>query len=243
MAILGVIGGLGPMATVYFARLVIEMTDASTDQEHLKTIIYSAPDIPDRTEYILGRSDKSPVPGIIEVGLALKNAGAEVLAIPCVTAHCFHHQIESAIGAKTLNALEETAKVLQSAGIRRVGLAATEGTVQSGVFQRVFEAHGIKVITPSGEGQARVNDLIYKQIKKTLPPDPALFFAVKKELAERGAEAMVLGCTELSLIKRDIDVGKGVVDVSEVLARAAVLACGKPLRREYAKLLSGRLNG
>lgn len=241
MAILGVIGGLGPMATVYFARLVIEMTDASTDQEHLKTIIYSAPDIPDRTDYILGKSDRSPVPGIVEAGLALKNAGADVIAIPCVTAHCFHTEIEKAIGLRTLNALEETAKTLKNEGVRCVGLAATEGTVKSGVFQKVFEAHGIWTVTPSPEGQQRVNDLIYKQVKKTLPPDPALFFAVKKELADKGAEAMVLGCTELSLIKRDIAVGDGVIDVSEVLARASVLACGKPLRRKYAKLLSGRL--
>ena len=105
MALLGVIGGLGPMATACFMELVTGMTDAATDQEHLRMLVYSAPDIPDRTQFILGQSDRSPLPGIVEVGRALTAMGADVIAIPCMTAHYFHREIAGQVPARILNAI------------------------------------------------------------------------------------------------------------------------------------------
>lgn len=232
MAFLGVIGGLGPMATAYFMELVTAMTKAGTDQEHIKMAVYSAPDIPDRTDFILGRSDKSPLPGIINAGLALKSIGADIIAIPCVTAHYFHAEIESALGIKTLHAIRECAELLTVAGIRRVGIMATEGTVNSGIFRRVLDEYGISAVVPSIQGQKKVNSLIYDNIKRGLPPEEKNFFAVKDELLSNGANAVILGCTELSLIKRDLDTGKNVLDITEVLAKASVLACGRELSKE-----------
>ena len=91
---LGVIGGLGPMATAYYMELVIQMTDASCDQEHLNMIISSRPGTPDRTRYILGLSDENPAPVMIDAGRWLVAEGAEILAIPCITAHYFQKQLE-----------------------------------------------------------------------------------------------------------------------------------------------------
>ena len=91
---LGVIGGLGPMATAYFFQLVTQMSYAECDQEHMETIIYSKPNIADRTKYILNRNEKNPVGDIIEVGNILKASGADVIAIPCITAHFFHSEAE-----------------------------------------------------------------------------------------------------------------------------------------------------
>ena len=117
---LGVIGGLGPMATVYFMQLLTEMMDAKTDQEHMEILLHSKPEIPDRTEFILGNSEKNPVPQLIEIGNELKKSGAEVLAVPCITAHCFHRMLENSVGMPVINAIEETSLHLKENGIQKV---------------------------------------------------------------------------------------------------------------------------
>lgn len=240
MAILGIIGGLGPMATVYFTELITAMTEAYKDQDHLKMIAYYAPDIPDRTEFILGKSTADPVKGITEAGLALKTIGADFLAIPCITAHCFHNEIESNTGLKVLHAIRETADLLVSEGVKSVGLMATEGTVQCKVFQNELVSRGIEVILPSEEMQKRVTSLIYSDIKCGKKPDMDDFFAVKTELRKNGAEVVILGCTELSLIKRSYSPGDNVLDVLEVLAKAAVTVCGHKVREQYNKLITAK---
>jgi aspartate racemase len=237
MAFLGVIGGLGPMATAYYYELVTAMTDVPVDQQHIRMAIFSAPDIPDRTEYILGKSGRSPLPGIIEAGKALVSIGADVIAIPCVTAHYFHSEIEGTLGVRTLHAIRECAEILKAAGIERAGIAATEGTIQSGIFQSVLSEYGISSCAPGTSGQGKVNSLIYDFVKRGITPDIDLFFEVKDELMNNGAQAVILGCTELSILKRDFDTGSNVLDVTEVLARASVLACGKPLRKEFERLI------
>ena len=93
MKALGVIGGLGPLATAYFYELVTNMTDVTCDQDHIEILIHSRPQIPDRTGYIIGKSDKSPLPQMIEVGHSLEREGAQILAIPCITAHYFHEEL------------------------------------------------------------------------------------------------------------------------------------------------------
>ena len=94
---LGIIGGLGPMATAYFLRLIVEMTDAKTDQEHIEVLLHSKPQIPDRTRYILGLSEENPMPELLAVGKSLTAQGVEVIAIPCITAHFFQKQLEEKI--------------------------------------------------------------------------------------------------------------------------------------------------
>ena len=238
MSILGVIGGLGPMAGVYFAEKVTEMTDAEKDQQHVKMVLYSAPDIPDRTDYILGKSQNSPLPGILEAGRALISLGADVIAIPCVTAHYFHREIAEGLSeARVLHVGQECAKLLEGAGVRRAGVAATEGTVKSGILQKTLAARGIETVVLCREGQDRVNALIYDCVKKGLPADRDAFFAVKEEFLRSGAQAVILGCTELSLLNREFDTGPMVLDCTEALARAAVLACGKKLRGQFEKLI------
>ncbi len=95
---LGIIGGLGPMATAYFMELLINMTDAKCDQDHLEMIIYNCPSIPDRTAYILGKSNANPVVPIIKIGKKLKEQNVDCISIPCITAHYFHDEIEEKNG-------------------------------------------------------------------------------------------------------------------------------------------------
>ena len=136
---LGIIGGLGPMATAYFMELLINMTDAKCDQDHLEMIIYNCPSIPDRTAYILGKSNANPVVPIIKIGKKLKEQNVDCISIPCITAHYFHDEIEEKTGCKVIHAIRDTSYMLKEAGLTKIGIMATDGTIQSRIFQNEIE--------------------------------------------------------------------------------------------------------
>lgn len=235
---LGVIGGLGPMATAYYLELMIRMTDAARDQEHPEIIIMNVPSIPDRTAYILGRSQEDPLAPMVQLGKQLKQMGATVLATPCITAHYFHEPLQEGAGLPLIHGIRCTAQTLFDAGVRKVGLMATDGTVQSGIFRRHVEELGMELILPGQEGQKGVMTLIYDQVKAGIVPDLALFASIRDELRAKGAQAVVLGCTELSLLKKEQDLGDGILDALEVLAKESVLACGKSVKPQYEELFA-----
>ena len=236
--LLGVLGGMGPIATAYFMELVIRMTDALRDQEHLDMLVYSVPSVPDRTGFILGASRESPLPEMIRVGRALANQGAERIAIPCVTAHYFYRELEESIPVPIINGLAQTVEHLKQRGVEQAGIMATDGTITAGLFRDAMLARGIRPIVPSPERQKDVMRLIYDDIKANRPPRMEVFGRVREELLAMGAQTIILGCTELSLIKRDYPVGAGFLDTMEVLAQRAVLECGGKLKEEYTDLIS-----
>lgn len=235
---LGVIGGLGPMATAYFMELVTQMTDAAVDQAHLEMLIYSVPSVPDRTRYILDNTSENPLPDMLRIGQFLAQQGAARIAIPCVTAHYFFRELESGIPVPVINGVRETARHLQEHGITKVGIMATDGTISSKVFHRELESCGIAAVTPSKARQEDVMHLIFDDIKAGLPADMARFSRVAEELRDNGAQAIILGCTELSLIKRAHNIGAGFLDAMEILAQQAILQCGKPLKEQFRSLIS-----
>jgi len=235
---LGVIGGLGPIATAHFLELVINMTDAKTDQQHLDMIIYNTPSIPDRTAYILDNSAPDPLPGMLQVGHALAAQGASYIAIPCMTAHYFFDALEDGICVPLINSIRQTAIHLKANGIEKVGIMATDGTIQSGIFHRELEAMGLTPIVPNKAQQENVMHLIFRNVKAGTPAEMDRFFAAADDLRRHGAQAIILGCTELSLIKRDHPIGAGFLDAMEVLAQQSVLLCGKPLKDAYRCLIT-----
>ena len=235
---LGVIGGLGPIATAHFLELVINMTDAKSDQEHLDMIIYNTPSIPDRTNYILDNTQPDPLPRMLSVGQALAMQGASQIAIPCMTAHYFFPQLEAGISAPIINSVAETVRHLKENGIEKVGLMATDGTIRSGIFHRELEKQGLCPIVPDEKSQADVMHLIFRNVKSGTPAEMDRFFSAADALRHQGAQAIILGCTELSLIKRDYRIGAGFLDAMEVLAQRSVLTCEKPLKEAYRCLIT-----
>lgn len=237
MKTLGVIGGLGPMATAYLLQLIIEMTDAKTDQEHLDVIVFDRPNVPDRTAHILDPSKPSPLPLMQKTAKTLESLGAGVLCAPCVTSHYFYRELQGGVSVPFLNMVEETAKELRNAGKRKAGIMATTGTVSTGLFQNTFAKNGLEAVIPGEEGQKLVMSLIYDDIKAGKPADPEKFHKVSEELYSAGCNSIILGCTELSLIKKSAGLGAGYLDALEVLAKRCVLACGGPLKAEYQNLI------
>ena len=238
MKTLGVIGGLGPMATAYFLRRIVEMTDARTDQEHLDVNVLNRPSIPDRTAYILDRTKPSPLPPIVDAAKTLEQLGACCIAIPCITSHALFSEFSAAVGIPFIHILRETATHLKENGVAAAGILATTGTVRASLFQDALAEQGIRCILPDGANQQRVMSLIYDDYKAGRPLEWEKFQLASDFVRRQGAECIVLGCTELSLIKRDRPVGPGVLDALDVLARASIKRCGKPLRPAYEQLIT-----
>lgn len=235
---LGVIGGLGPIATAHFLELIINMTDAATDQQHLDMIIYNTPTIPDRTAYILDNEAENPLSRMLEVGNALARQGVSCIAIPCVTAHYFYEQLERGIPVPLINGVEQTVRHLKENGIQKVGIMATDGTVRSGIFHRELEKQGLRPLVPGEKAQKNVMHLIFNNVKAGIPAEMDRFYGAARDLREQGAQAIILGCTELSLIKRDHRIGPDFLDAMEVLAQQSVLSCSKPLKEAYRCLIT-----
>lgn len=227
MTTLGILGGLGPMSSVYFYELLTAHTRATRDQEHLDILLSSRASTPDRTEFILGRSQDNPLPVMIEEATRLARAGADLLVIPCNTAHFFYEGVQAAVSVPVLNIIRENAAFCRFLGLSRVGVLATEGTVSSGAYENALRRLGIDCLTPDASGQAVVSRIIYDQIKRGITPDVDAFSAVADTLFARGCERIILGCTELSLLKKHHLSDDRFIDSMEVLALSAIRACGK----------------
>ncbi len=235
---LGILGGMGPMATAYLLQLIIEMTDAKTDQEHLDVLVFNRPAVPDRTAYILDHAQPSPLPLLTQTAQTLERLGAGCLCAPCVTSHYFYQELSGAVGIPFVNMLTETAAELKSLGKRRVGIMATTGTVRTGLFQSALDGVGLEAVLPSPECQELVMALIYDEIKAGKPADPGKFQRITQELFDAGCDSIVLGCTELSLIKKSAPLPPGCLDALEVLSKRCVQLCGGTLNPAYHNLLT-----
>lgn len=235
---LGILGGLGPAATTNFMNRILEMTDASIDQQHIDMLVFNAPSIPDRTAYIEKSSEAiNPLYKMKELAVAMEMVGIETIVIPCVTAHYFYDEIMLDSNCRGLNIIKETANYLKERCISKVGVLATDGTIKSQLFQRLLETEGIAPIIPSVSKQSNVMDIIYKQIKCGKAIDIELFNGITKELFDLGAQVIILGCTELSIIKNSHELKGPYLDVIDVLAQRCVQEYGE-LKEEYKELIT-----
>ena len=236
MKTLGIIGGMGPMASALFVQMIVQMTDAAKDQEHIELFLHNCPEIPDRTDYLMGESGADPCPRIIFAGQKLAEWGAEVIAVPCVTAHCFYKRISSGIPVPVINMLTETTEYLKREGVNKAGLMATDGTIKSGFLCEALKNAGIDVVLPSAEKQRDVMNMVYKEVKANRGISMSLFDEVSAELREKGSEVILLGCTELSVALRDKEIHSGYLDMCRLLAKVCVEQCGN-LKKEYERLI------
>lgn len=243
---LGIIGGMGPAATIdlqtQITNLTGEYTDVKGDQDHLWVVTNSFPEIPDRTKYILhemGLSDEEtedPFPYLLQSARKLLSGEPKpkVIGIPCNTAHYFVPALENFLresgeNVEIIHMIRETAKTVQREGIKKVGLLATTGTLQTRLYHNELEALGIEVITPSDEDQeSLVMEGIYgktsgKGVKSGFTDEPRQrFLKVSETLFENGAEAIIEGCTEIPIALRREDTDIPLINPTEILARAMI---------------------
>lgn len=229
--IIGIVGGMGPMATCDLFRKMIEETDAARDQDHVHVIIDNNTEIPDRTEALL-HGGPSPTPQIIASCRRLEKAGAQALLMPCNTAHAYYDEITREIKTPFLNMIWETVREVRRRSLRRVGLLATDGTLASRVYQRGFEGSGVALITPDPQDQAHLMELIYRGIKGGDPGVPVEYMTRPlAAMVSGGCEAVILGCTELPIAVERYGIAGPLLDPTRILARAAVAYAGARLKK------------
>jgi aspartate racemase len=227
--VLGIIGGVGPLATMLLGEMIVKRTKANTDQQHVNMVITNNTSIPDRTTYILDRSKANPVPVMISDAAKLKSIGAEVLAVPCNTAHSFYHEIQQGADMQVLHMINETAKRAAQIGAKKVGILATTGTLTTSVYQLACQNAGVQPIVPDEETQEMVMSVIYDDVKAGRPVDFLKWKQIINKLEGLGCDRIILGCTELSIVKKELNLDETYIDSLMVLAESAILACGYEL--------------
>lgn len=222
--IIGILGGMGPEATADLYLRIIKATPAKRDQDHPRVIIYSNSKVPDRTAAILG-TGPNPMPELIRAGKRLEEAGADFIIIPCNTAHYFIDQLQKELRVPILHLIKLSATKSKEfyPNVKKAGILATDGTVKSCLYKSAYGKLGIEVLEPTPESQAEVMKAIYQYIKAGNLIDGGLLLrSVANELIAAGAEMIICGCTEVSLVLKEGDLTVPILDPLQVLAEAAV---------------------
>ena len=217
--VVGVIGGMGPEATVDLMRRVVAKTPAHDDQDHIHLIVESNPKIPSRIAHLIEGTGADPTPELIRIAVNLQRAGADALAIPCNTAHAYAHSIRRAVSIPLLDMIDLTVgQIAGSPRIARVGLLASSAVLATELYAKAFSAHGIAVVCP--KRQEEVMALI-QAVKRgeTGPQSQSALGRIALDLATQ-ADVLLIGCSELSVIAAGVTVP--FVDSLDVQADAIV---------------------
>lgn len=226
---LGIIGGVGPLATMFIGEMIVRRTKAVKDQDHVHTIIDNDTNIPDRTAYILDNTKENPVPVLIADAKKLASVGADMIVIPCNTAHTFYAELAQGSPVPVLHMIRETARRAHDLGTKRVGILATTGTLTSCMYQNAVEACGMTPVMPDDGIQEKVMSIIYDYVKAGKDVTQEDWQPVEDAMLALNCDRIILGCTELSIVHRDLKLSKKYIDSLIVLAECAVLACGYEL--------------
>ncbi|UTW12793.1 aspartate/glutamate racemase family protein [Marinobacterium rhizophilum] len=220
---IGILGGMGPLATVDFVTKIIRQTPASRDQDHVPLLIHSVPQIPDRTACLMeGR--ESPLAALSQGLNTLVTAGAGCIAIPCNTAHYWHPDLAKISPVPILHIARACAEQLSANGVSRVGLMATDGTLKAGFYGDALGQYGIELVEHSALLQQRVMEGIYRVKSGALHAGARLLEDCLQQFLDSGVERVILGCTEIPLALDSIQSPLGAygVDATDALARACI---------------------
>ncbi|MCU6708563.1 amino acid racemase [Paenibacillus sp. J5C_2022] len=232
---LGVIGGMGPKATAVFFDKVIACTAAEKDQEHINMIILNHATIPDRTSVILGGRPELFLEAVAKDLKLLEQAGAAHIAIPCNTSHYFYEDMQAMTTVPIINMVDETLRLIYEkyGSGSRIGILATSGTVQSGIYAAGCGQYGMELYAPDEAMQARVMDIIYTNVKSNQDFSPDELEALIGELVtEHGCRCVILACTELSCIKLSSASEECSIDAMQVLVETSITRSGKRVRQD-----------
>jgi aspartate racemase len=218
--LIGVLGGMGPLATVDFMQKVIAATPAVCDQDHVPLVVYSVPQIPDRVSAIAAGTDE-PFPAILAGLRTLERAGAELVAMPCNTAHAWYDRLAASTDIQILHMADA---VRQRVGERRetIALMATSGTIRAGFYQRYLSSPDRKVLVPPAQVQAQIALAIAAVKTADRAAAKRHMTDAAHALLEAGADRLLLACTELPLAITETGLADRCLDATVCLAEACV---------------------
>ena len=224
--IVGVLGGMGPDATVDFMAKVIALTPADKDQDHIHMIVDQNPKVPNRQDAILADGE-DPGPVMAEMAQRLETAGADFLVVPCNSAFGFAGSVAGAVSIPLVSIVDVTVEACD--GISTVGLLATDGCLQSHVYQDAFSAAGIAAELPDKDELADLMALL-NSIKAGYQGESIArdMRALATALVDRGAQAIIAGCTEIPLVLDQTALTVPLISSTDVLAqRTVAIAVGE----------------
>ncbi len=219
----GILGGMGPLATADFFKKIVQMTVAGTDQDHLRVLMDDNPQIPDRTAFILGEG-VDPTREMVRSALKLEYMGADFIAMPCNTAHRFHGAIQGFLNIPVLNMVDLTGAYIKKNWPRKKKalLLATKGTYRAGIYNFALESRGIELIVPGAKSQEELMQWIYNVKKDGTLPDKEIVLDLLKTQTRGESMPIILGCTELPVITDGLGLEGAFVDTTTVLAHECV---------------------
>jgi aspartate racemase len=221
----GVIGGMGPEATVDLMRRVIQATPAQDDSDHIRMIVDNNPKVPSRIKAVIEGTGESPAPILVQMGRKLEAYGADFLVIPCNTAHYYLNDIRSAVSIPVIDMIELTvdAVLREHPALKSLGLLASQAVLQTGLYMKRFGERGVNLIYPQDEIQNSLMSAI-RTIKTGCygTREKRILRSAADNMIQRGAETLIVACTELSLIADALDPELKVYDSAQILAEAVV---------------------
>jgi len=222
--VIGILGGMGPAATVDLFQRIVQLTPARSDEDHLHILVDCNPQIPSRQKAVQG-AGPDPTPELLATARNLERAGADFLVVPCNSAHIFLPRVRAHLGIPILDMIAETVRVVEERVPpgRAVGLLATIAVLETGLYERPLRERGRKVVLPDKEDRQELMAVVYA-VKggDTGEAVRGRLLRVAQRLMEQGAQALITACTELPLLLRDGDLPVPVIDPTQVLAEAAV---------------------
>lgn len=229
MKTIGILGGMGPIATVDLFEKIVNHTAAKTDQEHIPIIIDNNTRIPDRTEGIF-HTGEDPLPELLTSCRRLENAGADFIIIACNTSHYYYDEIIREVKIPVLNILTITANKVKEYGYKKPGILGSKGVLAANLYQDAMKGAGLDYVVPEGEDRERIHALIYQGVKAgRYPKDEFGADRVIKTMGEEGADVIVLGCTELPVAAERYGWTFPTLDPTLELAKAAITFAGGQL--------------
>lgn len=234
MKTLGILGGMGPLPTIKLFQLIVEMTEANHDQDHVHIIIDNNTKIPDRTSFLLDNTKEDPLPDLKISAKRLEDAGADLIIMPCNTAHFYYKEIKESINIPFLNMIEETAIWIKEKypELKNVGLLATDGTIKARIYDHIFTKYGIEILKPSSEDQQYIYDLIYNMKENKEQADLKGVYDTMRSLELRGAEVFIAGCTEVSVALDKFHIEGEFIDPMIVVAERSIEYVGAKLKKD-----------
>ncbi len=220
---LGILGGMGPLATVDFMQKVIALTTAGSDQEHIPMLVHNVPQIPDRSACIL-KGAEDPFPALLSGLRNLEASGARCVVIPCNTAHYWFERLSSVARVPMISIIDCVEHYIRQKGMKKVGLMATNATVTAGMYRQRLNVVGGQCLAPSSDHQQQLMTAIYQIKAGQLDIGQQGMEAVYKQLIAEGAEAVILGCTEIPVGLATVakQYPEQCIDATELLAKACV---------------------
>lgn len=213
---LGVLGGMGTYATIIFMKLLYDLKNADIDQDNINMVVLNNSKIPDRTAYILDNSKECPLDYLKKDIKLLENSECTLIALTCNTAHHWYNELQSTTKLPIINMVELVKKEVLKRNIKKVGILATEGSIKT----NVYNFNDIELFKPNEKYQQLIDSIIYDKVKKNKPVSKKEINEVIKYFKKNNCDCIIFGCTELSVVKYELDLKIDyIVDSLEELAK------------------------